>query len=118
MSFTIDPILAEHIVVPLMDRVLVEVEEQSEQKFGSLIVPGTAQDKPIWGTVRGVGPDAQVRDGDLVQGDEPWILKIGDRVLYARYGGHDIELQGGRKFLLLAESDVLAKLVKPEAAHG
>ena len=110
MSYTLDPTIAEHVVVPLGDRVLVLVDAVREQKVGSLFVPETAKDKKYWGTVQAVGPEFQVRDDALVAGDEPWIVRQGDRVLYARYGGYDVELPDGRQLLLLREEDVLAKL--------
>ena len=110
MSYTLDATIATHEIHPLGDRVLVLVEAEREVRVGSLIVPETAKDKKYWGTVMAVGPDVQVRDGALISGDEPWILRKGDKVLYARYGGHDIQLQDGRQYLLLREDDVLAKL--------
>ena len=110
MSYTLDPIVAEHVIVPLGDRILVEVEPPADEKVGSLYVPDTAKDAKLWGTVRGVGPDFQVTDKYEIVGDEPWIVQLGDRVLYARYGGHDVELPGGRKLIFLREDDVVAKV--------
>lgn len=114
MSYTLDPVIAEHVIVPLGDRVLVEVEStKDEQKVGSLFIPETAKDQKYWGTVKGVGPQFQVDGDTLLTGEEDWLVKIGDRVLYARYGGNDVELPDGRKFLLLREDDVLAKMGAP-----
>lgn len=121
MSITLDPVVAEHVIVPLGDRILVETQGAvDEQKVGSLIIPKTAEDGKVWGTVVGVGPDFQVSDSVAQSGDEPWIVKLGDRVLYARYGGNDLELPDGRKLLFLREDDVIAKIgpKKSEVADG
>lgn len=120
MSITLDPVVAEHVIVPLGDRILVETQGAvDEQKVGSLFIPKTAEDAKVWGTVVGVGPDFQ-GDSLAPAGDEPWIVKLGDRVLYARYGGNDIELPDGRKLLFLREEDVIAKIgpKKSEVADG
>lgn len=121
MSITLDPVVAEHVIVPLGDRILVETQGAvDEQKVGMLIIPKSAEDAKVWGTVVGVGPDFQVRDDQEQSGEEPWIVKLGDRVLYARYGGNDIELPDGRKLLFLREDDVIAKIGprKSEVADG
>lgn len=118
MSYTLDSVVAEHEIVPLGDRILVETDTKKEEKVGHLFVPRTAEDEKLWGTVRAVGPDFQVREDRVQSGEEPWMVRVGDRVMYTRYGGHDIELPGGAKLLFLREEDVVAKIGDKVVAHG
>ena len=85
-------------VKPLHDRVIVKPAEKAEKTAGGIIIPDTAQDKPQQGEVVAVG------DGKK---DEPMTVKVGDVVLFGKYGGTEIELDGD-KLLLLKESDIFA----------
>jgi chaperonin GroES len=85
-------------VKPLHDRVIVKPAEKAEKTAGGIIIPDTAQDKPQQGEVVAVG------DG---RKDEPMTVKVGDVVLFGKYGGTEIELDGD-KLLLLKESDIFA----------
>lgn len=119
MSYTLDPVIAEHEIVPLGDRILVETDPPKQnERVGSLYVPDQAQDEKIWGTVRALGPDFQVSEERAQDGTEPWIVRPQDRVLFARYGGHDIELPGGGKLVILREEDVVAKLGPKVVSNG
>lgn len=85
-------------IKPLADRVLVK-PMQAEQKVGGIIIPDTAsKEKPIQGTIVAVGNGTK---------DEEMILKAGDNVLYGKYSGTEVELEG-EKFLIMRQSDVLA----------
>ena len=85
-------------VTPLHDRVIVKPAEKAEKTAGGIIIPDTAQDKPQQGEVVAVGNGRK---------DEPMTVKVGDVVLFGKYGGTEIELDGN-KLLLLKESDIFA----------
>ena len=86
-------------IKPLADRVLV-VPAPAEEKIGGIIIPDTAKEKPLRGIVKAVGKGTK---------DEEMILKEGDEVLYGKYAGTELELEGD-KFLIMRQSDVLAVL--------
>ncbi len=90
---------------PLADRVVVETLEEEEQTFagGKLVLPETAKEKPQKGVVLAAGPGRLDDDGKRVVMD----VKVGDQVLYAKYAGTEVKLDG-RKLLILKESDILA----------
>lgn len=89
-------------IKPLGDRVLIEPKRESEEKIGSLYVPDTAKEKPQEGKVVEVG-SGRYEDGKLV----PLEVKVGDSVLYGKYSGTEIK-QGGKEYLIVRESDILA----------
>ena len=88
-------------IKPLADRVLV-LPAQAEEKVGGIIIPDTAEEKPQHGTV--------VATGDGTK-DEKMVLKEGDEVLYGKYAGTELELDG-TKYLIMRQSDVLAVVNK------
>ena len=90
---------------PLGDRLVVEPKEREEMTASGLILPETAKEKPQEGEVMAVGPGRRDDDGKRVQMD----VSVGDRVLYAKYGGTEVKIDG-QKLLILKESDVLAIL--------
>ncbi|HLN30301.1 MAG TPA: co-chaperone GroES [Gemmataceae bacterium] len=94
-------------VRPLDDRVVVEPLEAEEKTPGGILLPDSAKQKPQRGRVLAVGP-GKLRDNG--QRSVVAIVK-GDEVLYGRYGGSDIEVEG-REVKILRESDILAKIVK------
>ena len=85
---------------PLADRVLVE-----SKTAGGILLPDTAQKKSQKGTVIAIGSGKVLDNGERL----PFEVAVGDRVLFAKYSGVDIE-EGGKKFLLLSERDILGKL--------
>ena len=87
-------------VKPLHDRVIVKPEEKAEKTAGGIIIPDTAQEKPQSGEVVAIG------NGKV---DEPLTVKVGDTVLFGKYGGTEIEIEG-EKYLLLKESDIFVIL--------
>ena len=87
-------------IKPLADRVLV-LPAPAEEKIGGIIIPDTAKEKPLHGIVKSAGNGTK---------DEEMILKEGDEVLYGKYSGTEIELEG-TKYLIMRQSDVLAILV-------
>lgn len=87
-------------IKPLADRVLIAPAPAEEKTVGGIIIPDTAKEKPLQGNVLAVGQGTK---------DEEMILKAGDRVLYGKYSGTEIELEG-EKYLIMRQSDVLAVL--------
>ena len=88
-------------VRPLGDRVLVLPIEQDEVKKGGIIIPDTAKEKPQEGKIVAVGP-GKYEDGKLA----PMNVKKGDRVLYSKYGGTEIKIDG-KDHLIMREDDIL-----------
>ena len=90
---------------PLAERVLVEVDVEESKTAGGILLPDTAQKKSQKGTVIAIGSGKVLDNGERL----PFEVAVGDRVLFAKYSGVDIE-EGGKKFLLLSERDILGKL--------
>ena len=88
---------------PLSDRVVIKALDESEQMRGGLYIPDTAKEKPSQGKVVAVGPGKISDDGKRLDMD----VKVGDKVLYGKYSGTEVTLDG-EEFLILRESDVLA----------
>ena len=89
---------------PLGDRLVVKPIEQEETTAGGILLPETAKEKPQEGEVIAAGPGKLDDGGNRVAME----VKVGDRVLYAKYAGTEIKLEGDEKVLILKESDVLA----------
>jgi chaperonin GroES len=87
-------------VSPLHDRVIVRPAKAEEKTAGGIIIPDTAKEKPQRGTVVAAGPGKK---------DEPVSVKAGDSVLYGKYAGTEIQIEG-EDLLILRESDILAVL--------
>ncbi len=90
-------------IKPLHDKIMVERVEQEEKTKGGLFLPESAQEKPIIGVVIAVGNGALLEDGKL----RPLSVKAGDKVLFAKWGGTEVKLEG-KDYLIMKESDVLA----------
>ena len=88
---------------PLGDRLVVEPTEQDEQTTTGIFLPETAKEKPQQGKVVAAGPGARKETGERIEMD----VKVDDTVLYARYAGTTIKLEG-QEYLILKETDVLA----------
>ncbi len=88
---------------PLGDRLVVEPRERESMTASGLVLPETAKEKPQEGEVIAVGPGRRDEDGKRVEMD----VQVGDKVLYAKYGGTEVKIDG-KKLLILKESDVLA----------
>ena len=89
-------------VSPLADRVVVKALEETEQMRGGLYIPDTAKEKPQQGEIVAVGP-GRFDEGKRV----PMDVKVGDKVLYGKYSGTEVTIDGDQ-LLILRESDVLA----------
>ena len=90
---------------PLADRLVVEPTEREEMTASGIFVPETAKEKPQEGKVVAAGPGRKDDEGKRI----PMDVAAGDRVLYAKYAGTEIKLEG-KKYLILKESDILAIL--------
>lgn len=88
---------------PLADRLIIEPSEGEDVTTGGILLPETAKEKPQQGTVLAAGPGRRDDAGKLVSMD----VKVEDKVLYAKYAGTEIKLNG-KKVLILKESDILA----------
>lgn len=86
---------------PLSNRVLVERAE-SEEKVGSIIIPDAAKEKPAMGSIFEVGPGERDEKGEL----RPMSVKKGDRVLFGKYAGNEIVLEG-KTYVILREDEIL-----------
>lgn len=100
---------------PLYDRIVVRRIEQKEQVQGGIIIPDSAKEKPQEGEVVAVGKGKRLEDGSVV----PLDVKPGDRILFGRYSGSDIKMDG-QEYLIMREDEVLGVLegasVKEKAA--
>jgi chaperonin GroES len=94
---------------PLGDRIIVEVLEEEQTTVSGIVLPDTAQEKPQRAKVLAVGP-GHYEDGQLV----PLDVAVGDEVVFSKYGGTEVKF-GVDEYLILRESDVLAKVVTSKA---
>lgn len=87
-------------IKPIADRVVVEAAAAQETTAGGIIIPDTAKEKPVQGTVVAVGNGKK---------DEPITVKVGDKILYGKYAGTEITYEG-KEYLIMRESDIYAVL--------
>jgi chaperonin GroES len=87
---------------PLHDRVVVERIDQSEKSAGGIIIPETAQEKPMEGRIVAAGPGAKSEDGTL----SPLDVQVGDRVLFGKWSGTEVKIDG-EELLIMKESDIM-----------
>ncbi|MBA3974796.1 MAG: co-chaperone GroES [Candidatus Solibacter sp.] len=90
---------------PLYDRLVIRRVEQSETMMNGIIIPDTAKEKPQEGEVMAAGRGKRLEDGTVV----PLDVKVGDRILFGKYSGSDIKIDG-EEFLILREDEVLGVL--------
>jgi len=105
MAKKVDAVATKLNIRPLADRVVIEAADEEEVTFagGKLVLPETAKEKPQKGIILATGPGRKDDDGKTI----PMDVKEGDSVLYAKYAGTEIKIEG-RKLLILKESDILA----------
>jgi chaperonin GroES len=99
---------------PLHDRIIVDRLTEGEQQIGGIIIPDSAKEKPQQGTVIAAGKGRPAKNGDT------WIpldVKAGDRILFGKYAGQEIRLDG-KDFFILKEDDVLAVIDTPASADS
>ena|ERR671922_1466287 len=98
---------------PLGDRLIVEVLEEEETTASGIVLPDTAKEKPQRGRVLAVGPGPRDEDGEYIKMD----LETGDEIIFSKYGGTEVRV-GTEDYLILRESDVLAKVVGDREPAG
>jgi len=91
---------------PLGDRLIVEALEEEGTTASGIVLPDTAMEKPQRGRVMAVGPGGRDEDGNYIAMD----LEVGDEIIYSKYGGTEVKV-GNDEYLVLRESDVLAKVL-------
>ena len=91
-------------IQPLGDRVLVQPLEAEEVSKGGIVLPDTAKEKPAEGKVVAVGEGKKTDDGTVI----PVSIKVGDKVLYSKYGGNEISTSDGKEYLVIREDDIYA----------
>jgi len=87
---------------PLADRVIVKVIEAEEKTKGGIVLPDTAKERPQQGEVLAVGSGRRLDNGKV----EPLAVKVGDKVLFSKYGGTEVKIEG-EEYLILREDDIL-----------
>lgn len=90
-------------VKPLGDRVLVRRTEEENRSKGGIIIPDTAKEKPMKGTVSAVGPGEKTKEGDR----RPMAVKEGDAIIFGKYAGTEIKIEG-EEYILIKENEILA----------
>ncbi len=90
---------------PLHDRVMVKRSEDDVKKYGSIIIPDTASEKPMKGEILAVGKGKIKKDGSR----QEMNVKAGDKIVFSKWAGDEFEYEG-QKFLILSEEDILAVL--------
>jgi chaperonin GroES len=99
-------------IKPLSDRILVQRIEEAEAKKGGIIIPDTAKEKPSQGEITAVGPGGRDEAGKLI----PIDLKVGDIVLFGKWSGTEVKLDG-EDLLIMKESDVMGVIEGGAAKH-
>ncbi len=99
--------MAKMNLKPLGDRVIVKPMEAEEKTKGGIILPDTAKEKPIEGTIVAAGPGKTSDDGTVVKME----VKVGDKVLYGKYSGTEVSVEG-EEYLIMRESDIFAIIGK------
>ena len=97
---------------PLHDRVVIERIDAEAKTAGGIIIPDTAQEKPMEGEIVAVGPGARDETGKVV----PLDVKPGDRILFGKWSGSEIKLDG-EDLLIMTESDIMGVIEQPAVAR-
>jgi len=90
-------------IKPLGDRIVVKPMEAEEKTKGGIILPDTAKEKPVEGTIVAAGPGRKSDDGKIVEME----VKVGEKILYGKYSGTEITIDG-EEYLIMRESDIFA----------
>lgn len=102
MSVALEKPLVESLV-PMNDRILVKRDEEEERSVGGIVIPDTAKEKPVRGTVVAVGQGKRLKSGQI----QALTIKKGDKLYFGKYSGTEIKLDG-EEYLIMREDDVLA----------
>ena len=93
--------MADFKIKPLGDRVIVRPKEAEETTKGGIILPDTAKEKPVEGTIVTIGEGKTTEDGKLIK----LTVKVGDTILYGKYSGTEVKIDGD-EYLIMRESDI------------
>lgn len=102
MSVALEKPLVESLV-PMNDRILVKRDEEEERSIGGIVIPDTAKEKPVRGTVVAIGNGKRLKSGQV----QTLSLKVDDKIYFGKYSGTEIKLDG-KEYLIMREDDVLA----------
>ena len=102
MSVALEKPLVENLV-PMNDRILVKRDEEEERSVGGIVIPDTAKEKPVRGTVVAVGQGKRLKSGQI----QALSIKVGDKIYFGKYSGTEIKLDA-QEYLIMREEDVLA----------
>lgn len=102
MSVALEKPLVENLV-PMNDRLLVKRDEEEEKSIGGIVIPDTAKEKPVRGTVVAVGNGKRLKSGQI----QALAIKVSDKIYFGKYSGTEIKLDG-KEYLIMREDDVLA----------
>ena len=102
MSVALEKPLVENLV-PMGDRILVKRDEEEERSVGGIVIPDTAKEKPVRGTVVATGNGKRLKLGQI----QALSIKVGDKIYFGKYSGTEIKLDG-KEYLIMREDDVLA----------
>ena len=98
---------------PLQDRVLIRPIEREAKTAGGIIIPDSAQEKPMEGRIVAAGPGARAEDGSV----SPLDVKVGDRVLFGKWSGTEVKIDG-EELLIMKESDIMGIIEETAAKKG
>jgi len=101
MSVALEKPLVEHLV-PINDRILVKRDDEEEKSTGGIVIPDTAKEKPVRGTVVAVGSGKRLKSGQV----QALTIKAGDKIYFGKYSGTEIKLNG-KEYLIMREDDAL-----------
>lgn len=87
---------------PLYDRIAIQPIEQEDKTAGGIIIPDAAKEKPLQGKVIAVGKGSKDKDGNFI----PLEVKVGDKVLYGKWGGTEVKVDG-QEFIIMKETDIM-----------
>lgn len=102
MSVALEKPLVERLI-PMNDRILVKRDEEEDLTIGGIVIPDTAKEKPVKGTVVAKGDGKRLKSGQILA----LTIKVGDKIYFGKYSGTEIKLDG-KDYLIMREDDVLA----------
>lgn len=106
MSETLEKPLVETII-PLQDRIVVKRAAEEEKSKGGIVIPDTAKEKPVKGTIVAIGPGKRLESGQI----QSLSLKVGDEILFGKYAGTEVKLDN-EEYIVMREDDVMAIIAK------
>lgn len=106
MSEVLEKPLVE-MITPLHDRIIVKRAVEEEKSKGGIVIPDTAKEKPVRGSILAVGPGKRLESGEI----QPLSVKVGDEILFGKYAGTEVKLES-EEYIVMREDDVMAIMNK------